>query len=329
MGRCAVVGGDRGVVGLCPDRGEMTSRRSATIFAAASLVVAGLVKPSCGEEVLGVCLDANVPPWSMYDGAKGGGFDWAVADAVARRIGRQLALQWFETKPDPDDSTTLAANALLSDRRCQLVGGYPLVESTLGKPGMKSARLPDFAGARPIDRARSIELGTLVPSRAYHFAALTIVLGSARITDLANLDGIKLGVEGGTLADATLMLFGDGRFVNQITHVVPGRGELLPRLEKGEYDATLVELRRFDAYRATHPETKLTPSGYYFPTGFNIGFVGLSVDRDLIEQVDRVITAMLEEGELPALALPAGITYLPPRQPNVSPEVTITDLHRN
>jgi ABC-type amino acid transport substrate-binding protein len=303
------------------------------MLAAASLVVAGLVKPSCAEEVFRVCLDANVPPWSMYDGARSGGFDWAVADAVAKRIGRQLAVQWFETKPDPDDSTTLAADALLSDRRCRLVGGYPMVESALGKPGMRSARLPDFAGARPTDRGRSIELGTLVPSRAYHFAALTIVLGaaaaSARITDLANLEGIKLGVEGGTLADAILMLFGDGRFVNQITHVVPGRDELLPRLEKGEYDATLVELRRFDAYRATHPETKLTPSGYYFPTGFNVGFVGLSVDRDLIEQVDRVITALLEEGELPILARPAGVTYLPPRQPNVSPDVTLTDLRRN
>jgi len=280
-----------------------------------------------------VCLDANVPPWSVYEGAKGGGFDWAVADMVANRIGRQLALQWFETKPDPDDSTTLAIDALLSDRRCQLVGGYPLVESTLGKPGMKSARMPDFVGARPTDRGRSIELGTLVPSRAYHFAALTVVLGaaaaSARITDLSNLDGIRIGVEGGTLADAILMLFGDGRFVNQITHVVPGRGELLPRLEKGEYDATLVELRRFDAYRATYPETKLTPSGYYFPTGFNIGFVGLSTERGLIEQVDRAIAEMLEEGELPALARTAGVTYLPPRQPNVSPEVTVADLRRH
>ena len=280
-----------------------------------------------------MCLDANVPPWSVYEGAKGGGFDWAVADMVANRIGRQLALQWFETKPDPDDSTTLAIDALLSDRRCQLVGGYPLVESTLGKPGMKSARMPDFVGARPTDRGRSIELGTLVPSRAYHFAALTVVLGaaaaSARITDLSNLDGIRIGVEGGTLADAILMLFGDGRFVNQITHVVPGRGELLPRLEKAEYDATLVELRRFDAYRATHPQTNLTPSGYYFPTGFNIGFVGLSTERGLIEQVDRAIAEMLEEGELPALARTAGVTYLPPRQPNVSPEVTVADLRRH
>jgi Bacterial extracellular solute-binding proteins, family 3 len=311
----------------------MTSRRSAAMFAAGLLVVAGLAKPACGDEVLSVCLDANVSLWSTYDGPKGGDFDWAVADAVAKRIGRQLAVQWFEIKPDPDDSTTVAANALLSDHRCRLVGGYPLVESALGKPGMKSARMPDFVGARPIDRGRSIELGTVVPSRAYHFAALTVVLGgtaaSARITDLANLEGVKLGVESGTLADAVLMLFGDGRFANQITHIAPGRGELLSRLEQGQYDATLVELRRFDAYRGAHPGTKLTPSGYYFPIGFNIGFVGLSADRDLIEQVDRAIADMLKEDALYALARTAGVTYLPPRQPNVSPDVTFSELRRN
>jgi hypothetical protein len=125
------------------------------------------------------------------------------------------------------------------------------------------------------------------------------------------------------------MLFGDGRFVDQITHVVPGRGELLPRLEKGEYGATLVELRRFDAYRAKHPGTNLTPSGYYSLIGFNMGFVGLSTDGDLMKQIDRAIADMLENKEFPALARAAGVTYLPPRQPNVSRDVTITDLRQN
>lgn len=175
-------------------------------------------------------------------------------------------------------------------------------------------------------------MGTLAPSRAYHFAALTVVVlspaVSVPITDLASLEGIRLGVEGGTLADAILMLFGDGRLVDHITHVIPGRGDLLPRLENGEYDATLVELRRFEAYRASHPETKLKPFGYYFPAGFNIGFVGLSTDRELIEHVDQAIADMLDKGELPALARTAGVTYLPPRQPTVSPDVTLADLHQ-
>ena len=143
---------------------------------------------------------------------------------------------------------------------------------------------------------------------------MTIVLGpaaaSARIADLSDLKGLRLGVESGTLANAVLMLFGDGRFADQITHVVPGRDELLPRLEKGDYDATLISLRRFDAYRAEHPETKLVPSGYYLPIGFNMGFVGLSTDRDLIEKVNRSIAEMLDSGELSALARAAGVTYL-------------------
>ena len=48
-----------------------------------------------------------------------------------------------------------------------------------------------------------------------------------------------------------------------------------------------------------------------------------------MKQIDRAITDMLENNELPALARAAGVTYLPPRQPNVSRDVTITDLRRN
>jgi len=53
----------------------------------------------------------------------------------------------------------------------------------------------------------------------------------------------------GTLGDAVLMTFNHGRLVSHIAHVVPGRGELFPRLESGEADATLIPVHRFDAYR--------------------------------------------------------------------------------
>jgi ABC-type amino acid transport substrate-binding protein len=309
----------------------MTRWRSAAFLATAVLCVVSRAARG-DDEALRVCLDANVPPWSIYDKNAGSGFDLAVADAVSSRLGRRLAIQWFESKADADSSTTLAANALLSDHRCRLVGGYPLIESALGEPGMKSARLPDFIGPGPGDRRRSIELGALAPSRAYHFATLTVVLNSAvsaHIGDLASLEGIRLGVEAGTLADAILMLFGDGRLVNWITHVVPGQSDLLPRLENGDYDATLVELRRFDAYRLAHPQTRLRASGYYFPAGFNIGFVGLATDRPLLDRASQAISKMLDEGALAALAREAGITYLPPRQPNVSSDLTMADLRRN
>jgi ABC-type amino acid transport substrate-binding protein len=309
------------------------TRAAPAALAFALLLFAASSPAVSGEEGLRVCLDAKVPPWSFHDGSHSGGFDAAVADAIASRLGRKLTLRWFETKLDEDFSTALAANALLSDGVCQLVGGYPLFESALVEPGVKFARLPDYEGAKPSDRRRSVDLGVLVPSRGYQFAAQTIVLGpaatSARISDLADLKGLRLGVETGTLANAVLMLFGDGRFANQITHVVPGRDELLPRLEKGDYDATLIALRRFDAYRAEHLDTKLIPSGYYLPLGFNMGFVGLSTGRDLLDKVDRSIAEMLDSGEIKALARAAGVTYRPPRQPNVSPDLKLTDLRRD
>jgi ABC-type amino acid transport substrate-binding protein len=311
----------------------MTGRLAAGLALAVLVIAAGLAAPACAEEALRVCLDAKVPPWSFHNRTQSGGFDVAVADAVARRLGQKLALRWFETKLDQDFSTTLAANALLSDGVCRLVGGYPLLASALGEPGIKFARLPDYDGIKPSDRRRSIALGILVPSRGYQFAATTIVLGptasSARISDLSDLKGLRLGVEEATLANAVLMLFGDGRYADQITHVVPGRDELLPRLEKGDYDATLVALRRFDAYRTEHPKTKLIASGYYLPFGFNMGFVGLSTDRDLIEKVDRSIAEMRDSGELGALARATGVTYRPPRQPNVSPDIKLSDLRQN
>ena len=308
----------------------MTRTAVALAFAFLALATSSAV-PARGEEALSVCLDAKVPPWSFHNATQSGGFDAAVAEAIAGRLGRKLALRWFET--NLDSNMTLAANALLSDHLCQLVGGYPLFESALGEPGTKFARLPDYEGIKPSDRRRLVALGTLVPSRGYQFAALAIVLGPAaaagRINGLSDLNGFKLGVEDATLANAMLMLFGNGRFVDQITHVVPGRDELLPRLEKGDYDATLVALRRFDAYRALHPNMKLKLSGYYSPVGFNMGFVGLSTERELLDKVDRSIAEMLDSGEIKALARAAGVTYRPPRQPNVSPDLKLTDLRRD
>src|SRR5690242_9503532 len=95
-------------------------------------------------DTLTVCLDEDIPIYSVHHGEESKGFDLAVARAVAEHLGRALKIQWFETKLDEDSSTTLAANALLSDGRCNLVGGYPLLGDALGKPGAPTARMPGF-----------------------------------------------------------------------------------------------------------------------------------------------------------------------------------------
>jgi len=314
----------------------MTAKVPVALLSVACLLLVGVGARLHAEEnnqaALRVCLNEDLPPFSVRNKQGGSGFDLLVAQAVAKRLGRALTIQWYESKLDEDASTTIEANALLSDGRCDLFAGYPLMKDALGKPGLETARMPDFAGSRPSDRRRRVTLGTLVATTPYHFAALTIVLGERvkdkRIASLADLAGMNLTVEAGTLGDAILMMFDHGRFVSRISHVVPGRGELFPNLEGGEADATIIPMHRFDAYRIAHPDTKLMPSNFYLPVGFNMGFVGLAGDGPLLEQTNAAIDDMLKSGEPAAMAQAAHTTYLPPRQPYILDHLTMSDLNK-
>ena len=310
-------------------------RRSLTAICASAVLVAGLSavaskNAAASDEVLKVCLDEDLPPASVHHrGKPDSGFDVALAQAVARELQRPLQIQWFETKLDEDSSPELEANALLSDGRCALLGGYPLTEDSLVVPGVKTAKLPDFDGATRDDRRRRVPLGVLAHSRPYVYSALTVVLGSKardhQVKDLGDLAGLRIGIESGTLADVILMSFDKGKLIDQITHLVPMRSDLLGEIEHGELDATLLDTRRLDAYRASHPDSGLAASGYYYPIGINRAYVGLTSDPALIAAVDKVLADLEANGTIEQLAKTSGLTYLKPREPivlgNVMPRI--------
>ncbi|PDT88258.1 ABC transporter substrate-binding protein [Bradyrhizobium sp. Y36] len=282
---------------------------------------------------LRICLDEDRPPLSMHHrGQPDAGFDVLLAQAIAERLGRPLAIQWFESKLDEDSSPQLEANALLSDGRCSLVGGYALTQDSLVVPGMKTARLPDFAGATRDDRRRRVALGVLAPSQPYVYSPMTVVLGpkasGRKIGDIGDLAGLRLVIESGSLGDAILMTFDKGRLIDNITHLVPGRDDLLGTLQRGDYDATLIDLGRFDAHRAAHPDTALSASGYYYPIGANRGYVGLGSDPALIEAVNKALSALAADGKIAEFGKQAGLTYLPPREPAILGDVWTKIIQR-
>jgi ABC-type amino acid transport substrate-binding protein len=291
-----------------------------------ALVALCASQASGAQEALRVCLDEDLPPLSAHHrGAPDSGFDVALAAAVAQQLGRPLQIQWFESKLDEDSSPALEANALLSDRRCALVGSYALTKDSLVVPGVKTAKLPDFEGATRDDRRRRVPLGVLAPSRPYLYSPMTVALGvKAReraIAGIGDLAGLHLGIESGTLADAILMTFDNGRLIDDITHLVPGRDDLLGKLERGDIDATLLDLRRLDAYRAAHPQTNIAASGFYYPVGINRGYVGLAAEPDLLVAVDTALSNLQAAGTVAGLAQTSGLTYLPPREPAILSDV--------
>jgi ABC-type amino acid transport substrate-binding protein len=290
----------------------------------ASVLVAAPAVAS--DDVLKICLDENLPPLSLHHrGATDSGFDVALAQALAKELDRPLQIQWFESKLDEDSSPALEANALLSDGRCALLGSYALTKDSLVAPGIKTAKLPDFAGATRDDHRRRVPLGVLTPSQPYVYSALTVVLGpkarDRHIGDVGDLNGLRIGIESGTLADAILMNFHGGQLIDQITHVVPGRQDLLGALEGDEFDATLLDLRRFDAYRAAHPDTRLVASGYYYPIGANRAYVALASDAALLAAVNKALSDLQAKGTIAELAREAALTYLAPREPIVLGDV--------
>ncbi|MGY8680520.1 transporter substrate-binding domain-containing protein [Bradyrhizobium sp. UFLA05-153] len=287
---------------------------------------AALATVAYAADPLRICLDEDRPPLSVhYRGKPGAGFDVTLAQAIAQRLDRPLQIQWFESKLDEDSSPQLEANALLSDGRCALVGSYALTRDSLVVPGMKTARLPDFDGATRDDRRRRVALGVLAPSQPYIYSPMTVVLGpkarDRKISDIGDLAGLRLVIESGSLGDAILMTFDKGRLIDGITHLVPGRDDLLGALDRGDYDATLLDLARFDAHRAAHPDTTITAPGYYYPIGANRGYVGLASDPALLTAVNKALTDLMAEGKIAEFGKQAGLTYLPPREPAILGDV--------
>ncbi len=297
---------------------------------ALALIAIGLAQPASGSPPLRVCLQSNDPPLSSDKGGRPIGFDVALSGLIAQRLGRPLEIQWFVTRDDPDSNPVTEADALLSDGHCALVAGYPLVADKLGHPRAATGKLPPFEGAKPEDRRRWIELGELVATRPYRFDAITVALSPAlpgrQVRSLAELQDHSVGVEIHGLPDLIAMSYRQGELVENVVHFDQSRA-LFAKLESGDIDAALVDQRELDAWRLAHPASRVVPTGYRHSIGFNIGLVGLSANAALIGAVDGILDDLLAAGSLTRLGQDNGLTYVPPRKPDVSPGLDLSAVN--
>lgn len=280
-------------------------------------------------EPLKVCVDEDNPPFSLKRKAGASGFDLALARVIAERLGRPLQLQWFEGEYEKERSAVADSAALLSAGLCDLLASYPLYEGALGAPAVPSARLPDYDGAPRSQRGRRVPVGALAATAPYYFTAFAVVLpgdaASAQVRSLSDLKGMKIGAASGTLADGILRGWQGGVLAPDVVSLRP-RENPLKELAAGRYAATLIELPRLDAWRARSGNAPLADSGYRHPLGFNLGYAALAEHADLIAAVDRAIEALRREGKLEQLAAEAGLTWMPPREPKITPRITRRDL---
>ena len=223
---------------------------------------------------LSVCLQTNDPPLSVRGADGPSGFDVALSRVIAQRLGRELRVQWFVSRDDPDASFPKDANALLSYGRCQLVAEFPLTEGALERPRSPTSKLPPFEGATPDDRRRWIGIGELAATRPYRLDVLTIVVASRNadrhVRKLTDLAGLKIGVQVATLPDAITMRYANGSLIENTVHLRETR-ELFDGLRSGSIDAAFINLRAVDAWRLRHGSEGFALTGYMHSAGFQHG----------------------------------------------------------
>ncbi|MDP3833341.1 MAG: transporter substrate-binding domain-containing protein [Hydrogenophaga sp.] len=278
---------------------------------------------------LTVCVSEDNAPYSFVRKGQVGGFDMALAGAVARELGRELRLVPFEPEVEKESMLTHEVNALLSAGVCDLASGFPLLKSDLGAPTRARFKTADHPGAaRKRDRP-FVELGTLIHSQPYQGTALVVVQrsGLPPAQGLGGLKGRKIAAVAGTLEGTLIAMHGGGALRDSMV-TMGQRDDLWAAMKDGRIDAMLLPTAAVDAQRqrgagAAAADIQL---GKPRPLGINLGFVALAPQAGLIAVVDRVIARSLASGELQRWASEAGLSFVPATAPAVASTLDLATL---
>lgn len=283
------------------------------------------LQPATAKDTLTVCLEEDSPPLSFKFRSRQGGFDHGVAEEVAKRLNRKFVVQWFEAENDEENVPVWEANALLSDGLCDLVGGYPMLASSLGVPEADKGAIPEYDGMKRSERGRLVELGVLSSTDPYNRVGFGVILGPSmkgvEIDGLHRLEGRKVAYEVETMSAALIHRYRGGVLVPGAVSVRESKG-LLTSLAEGEFDAAMVELHKFDNFMRRNTDAAIRYSGYVHPLGINMGFAVLERDAALRDRINAVLDEMKSDGALEALAEKWQMTFVKPQPPKVLKRIT-------
>jgi ABC-type amino acid transport substrate-binding protein len=175
-----------------------------------------------------------------------------------------------------------------------------------------------------------VQLGALAASRAYHTMAMALVVADAARSGatLAEPGDARIGAIGGTLAGTIVSVYRNGKLRAQMVSLSQHQ-DVRAELDAGTIDAALVTLDQLDAWRLSHPATKIVRTSYLHPLRINIGFVARSERGDLIAAVDRVVAVALANGDLARWHAANGSSWLPPADPQVGAMIGFGELLRD
>lgn len=281
------------------------------------------------ENRLTACLARNGGAMSGWRASGGTGLDFRLSEALAAELGLALEVFWFESEPEEESDPVREAYALLALGLCDLVPGHPLYESAVGAPPSPRAAPPRWRDRPESWRHRQVDLEPVAVSRPYLRAEIGIILAPSvadrQIRSLADLEGLRTGIQQGTLAGALLQTQAPAAVKAAAVTLPPGPS-FLWRMEAGAFDAALIDVAAYDFHKRQNAVSKLHLTDYRHPLGFNIGYALLARHTALLSRVNAALERLMAEAAVARMAAAERLHYAAPRTPYVAARLTLEDL---
>ncbi len=279
---------------------------------------------------LTACLAKNGGVMSSRRAKGGAGLDYELVAALADRMGLALAIEWFESEQEEESTPIREIYAMLAYEVCDVIPGFALYETSLSAFYKTRAALPRYDN-RPehLGREFQVDLEPISVSNPYARMEMGVVYRTPEfereITKVADMQGLRIGVEQGTLAGVLTLRQGTDQMTQDSITLNPG-ADFLWKMEQGEFDAALVTIGAYDFHKKQNFVSTLALDEYRHPIGFNLSVAMLKRRRDLLDQMDPIIDGMVADGAMAALAEKSKVTYSAPFEPWVQKHLTMRDI---
>ena len=263
--------------------------------------------------------------------AKGGtGLDYELSRALAEALGVALDVRWFESEQDEESTPVKEAYALLAYKVCDIFPGFALYEMFFDDFDVARAALPRW-DMRPqsLEQRVHVDLRPISVTHPYARMEMGVVYRSSeferKIQKISDMEGLKIGVEQGTLAGVLTLRQGTEKMVSDSVTRNPGP-KFLWQMEQGEFDAALTTTGAYDFHKKQNVMSTLILGAYRHPLGINLSIAMLESKKALRDIINPLIDAMVKDGTMAQLGARASHTYAHPRKPWLLPRLTMQTL---
>lgn len=263
--------------------------------------------------------------------AKGGtGLDYELSRALAEALGVALDVRWFESEQDEESTPVKEAYALLAYKVCDIFPGFALYEMFFDDFDVARAALPRW-DMRPqsLEQRVHVDLRPISVTHPYARMEMGVVYRNSeferKIQKISDMEGLKIGVEQGTLAGVLTLRQGTEKMVSDSVTRNPGP-KFLWQMEQGEFDAALTTTGAYDFHKKQNVMSTLILGAYRHPLGINLSIAMLESKKALRDIINPLIDAMVKDGTMAQLGARASHTYAHPRKPWLLPRLTMQTL---